>query len=68
MIPACPAEMLLTQRLKTGTLPVLMGSDPVKSVMLTTGPFAFKYGQLVFWRRSPGTEAGQDGKFFKTRQ
>ena len=51
---ACPAIMLLTQELKTGRLSVLNGSFQVRSVMLTTGGFAFKYGQLVFIGLSGG--------------
>ena len=47
MLPGCPAEMLLTLQLKTGKLSILMGSDQVRSVMLTTGQFPIKYGQLV---------------------
>ena len=54
MFPACPVEVLPTQQLKTGRL-------------FTTGLFAFKYGRLVF-RDCPGTEAGQDVKFFKIRR
>ena len=45
LFPACPAEMLPTLRLKTGTFPILMGSDQVRLVM--TGSFPFKNNQLV---------------------
>ena len=37
MFLACPAEMLPTLQLKTGKLPVLMGSDQVRSVMFLSG-------------------------------
>ena len=40
MFLACPAEMLPTLQLKTG-------SDQVRSVMFTTGLFAFKSGLFV---------------------
>ena len=39
MVPACPAEMLPTLLLKTGRLPVLMGSDQVRTVMFKTDQF-----------------------------
>ena len=44
---ACPAEMLQTQWLKTGRLPILTGSDQVILIMYMTGLFPFKYGQFV---------------------
>ena len=42
-------RLLPTLWLKTGTLPVLTGSDQVRSVMFMflTGRFAFKYSRLV---------------------
>ena len=39
-----PAEMLLTLKSKNWRLPVLTGSDQVRSVVFMTGRFPFKYG------------------------
>ena len=47
VFPTCPAEMLLTKRLKTVILSVLTGSVQFRSVMFMTGLLAFKYGRLV---------------------
>ena len=47
MYLACPAEMLPTLWLKTGRLPVLTENDQVRSVMFTTGLFAFKYAWFL---------------------
>ena len=45
MFPACPAEMLLTLWLKTGRLPVLIGSAQVRLAKFTID--RFKYSRFV---------------------
>ena len=67
MFPAFPAEMILILRLKTGILPVLIGSYQVRSVMFTTGWFPLKNDQFMstacrqveYWY---SYSVGQDGK------
>ena len=48
MVPASPAEMLMTLQSKTWRLPILTGTDQVRLVMFKTVQFAFKYSRFVY--------------------
>ena len=70
MVPVCPVEMLPTLQLKTGRLPILMGSVQARSVMFMAGLFAFKYGWLVLMACLEVESwylIMTGGKFFKAR-